>query len=138
MKFLFTALFICVDFCYTFSQEDVQLSDSCINFDTYNFCYAVDYRPRNEKVGTVCSLKDLMLNSSVEITNLSIYVVASGHFMPITNYGKPYNEKNLFYSLKKLTEKYNIANALITFDAKINLNGKEKKYPNIAIKKCEK
>ena len=55
MKTLITYLFICMSL-FTLKAQTSPADNGCINFDEFNICYSVEYRPEDEKVGTICSI----------------------------------------------------------------------------------
>lgn len=118
---------------WSFSQESTLPNDSCIHFENYNVYYKVDYRPKDEKVGTICSFKDLMPNKNVEISSVVIGVLANGNLFPMSSQGPNFNEQEIFNKLKKIIEKGFAEESTIMITLKAKFNGEEIKYPTITL-----
>ena len=130
----FLSLSLTIFFTFTLIAQSDSTETDCINFDEYKLCYAFNYRPRDEKVGTICNIKDLMLNPNVNIESYDIFITYEGNLLPkIKNKGSIVEAINPMLKYLK-ADKY----ILITIsNIVINNNGTILEYPSISLSNCK-
>jgi len=129
MKRIITLLFIGISFLN--AQEVDRMEETCIQLD--DFCYAVKYRPRDEKVGEICSVKELMINGNTDIVSYSAFISDNGLLFQVT---KTTNEKEFLVRFKNLVERVRKENCSIIIQLEIKQD--EKIFPfTVSLSKCK-
>lgn len=137
MRF-FILTFMALNFTYLLAQEAPLEDNRCIDFNEFNACYSVEYRPRDEKVEKICSLKELMLNQAADLVGANAYLSVQGELLPVYSPVAAFDEQVFWKKVANILSHIQPEmDYFLVIELKIKLNGKIERYPVVSIKRCK-